>query len=186
MNIFVLHTDATLAALHMDDVRVPKMIVESGQMLATALREHGMDDDALIHTGVVTLKGTPWRSTHRNHPCTVWARQTRSNYAWLAEHALALCLAYEDRFGKTHGSLPAIEAMCELAHIIPDGYMTPFPLAMPDEFKESDYRTDNPAFNIYDAQGAVISYRRYYSSKPNVRWTRRPDGAPSWWTGVSA
>lgn len=186
MNIFVLHQDATLAALHIDDVRVPKMIVESGQMLATALREHGMDDDALTAAGVVTLKGTPWRSTHRNHPCTVWARQTRSNYAWLAEHALALCLAYKERFGKTHGSLPAIEAMCNLTHIIPDGYMTPFPLAMPDDFKEADYKIDNPRFSTLDAQGAVISYRRYYSSKPNVRWTRRPDGAPSWWTGVSA
>lgn len=185
MNIFVLHQNATLAALHMDDVRVPKMIVESGQMLATALREHGMDDDALTAAGVVTLKGTAWRSTHRNHPCTVWARQTRSNYAWLAEHAIALCMAYEDRFGKEHGSWPAILAMSKLTHKIPDGNMTPFALAMPDDFKEADYRTDNPRFSILDAEGAVKSYRRYYSSKPNVRWARR-GGAPSWWTGVSA
>ncbi len=163
MNIFVLHNDPLLAAMMLDDLRVPKMIVESGQMLATALRAWGMDDDDLVHTGVVTLKGTPWRSTHRNHPCTVWARESRSNFLWLAEHALGLCYEYRHRFGKTHGSESAIEAMESLASMIPEGPLTPFALAMPDEFKTDD---------------TVASYRAYFRTKP-CRWVRK--SAPIWW-----
>jgi hypothetical protein len=41
MNIFVLDLDPVKAAKAMDCVRVPKMVTESAQMMASALRRHG-------------------------------------------------------------------------------------------------------------------------------------------------
>ena len=41
MNIFVLDNDPIKAAAAMDCVRVPKMVTESAQMMASALRRHG-------------------------------------------------------------------------------------------------------------------------------------------------
>jgi hypothetical protein len=45
MNIFVLDIDPVKAAQAMDCVRVPKMVTESAQMMASALRRHGATDD---------------------------------------------------------------------------------------------------------------------------------------------
>ena len=52
--------------------------------------------------------------------------------------------------------------------MIPEGGLTPFALAMPDE-----YRDDNP----------VVAYRRYYHSKQFAKWEKGTP-APDWWRGV--
>ena len=163
MNIFVLDEDPLVAAFDHDDVRVVKMVLEAGQMLATSLRAHGMTDEDMLAAGIVTKAGTPWRATHKHHPCTLWASETRANFAWLSRHATALCAAYTARFDRIHASTVAIYHMTQHKHLIPDGPLTPFALAMPDDFKSDD---------------AVASYRAYYLSKPNVRWAHVP--VPDW------
>jgi hypothetical protein len=47
MNIFVLDLDPVKAARAMDCVRVPKMVTESAQMMASALRRHGATDEQM-------------------------------------------------------------------------------------------------------------------------------------------
>jgi len=47
MNIFVLDEDPAQAARYLDDVRLPKMCVESAQMMASALRRHGATDEQM-------------------------------------------------------------------------------------------------------------------------------------------
>lgn len=67
------------------------------------------------------------RPTHANHPCTMWARQTRSNAEWLMAHMEALCAEYTARYGKVHAVetkyLPALKAHMPL---IPQGELLPF------------------------------------------------------------
>ena len=92
MNIFVLHTDPEKAATMMCDKHVIKMVLETAQMLCTIA--HGMGYD-----------GAPYRSTHKNHPCTVWAAKTSSNWSWLLRHGFALCDEYTKRYGKNHKSI---------------------------------------------------------------------------------
>ena len=64
MNIFVPYPDSMKCAEALDDLRLNKMILETAQLLSTAARFHG-------------YVGNVYGSTHINHPCSVWARQTR-------------------------------------------------------------------------------------------------------------
>lgn len=173
MNIFVLDEDPVKAAQAMDCVRVPKMVTESAQMMASALRRHGATDDQMP----LTKAGKPYKGGYHHHPCTRWTGDSEANFAWLTRHAIALCNEYKQRFGKTHACERPIRSMIGLVHLFPDQYpspeaaLTPFAQAMPDEYKD-----DNP----------VVAYRAYYISKIDspggVHY--RHTSAPDWWQGV--
>ena len=186
MNIFVLDLDPVKAAKAMDCVRVPKMVTESAQMMASALRRHGATDEQMP----LTKKGTPYKGGYHHHPCTIWAGDSRANFYWLADHALALCEEYTTRFGKTHACEQPIKQMNDMSYRIrPTNarVLTPFALAMPDEYKtayvEGVAVLCNPLITHADGEEAVKAYRRYYHSKVDspggvhYRHTRPPD----WW-----
>ena len=78
MNIFVLDLDPVKAAQAMDCVRVPKMVTESAQMMASALRRHGATDEQMP----LTKSGTPYKGGYHHHPCTVWAGDSEANFAF--------------------------------------------------------------------------------------------------------
>jgi hypothetical protein len=168
MNIFVLDIDPVKAAQAMDCVRVPKMVTESAQMMASALRRHGATDDDMP----LTKAGKPYKGGYHHHPCTRWAGDTRSNYDWLGRHALALLVEYYKRFNKEHACARPICDMVFMSYYIgdslPNGVLTPFAQAMPDEYKNDD---------------VVKAYRAYYKSKidspggVHYRHTNPPD----WW-----
>lgn len=169
MNIFVLDINPIKAAEAMDCVRVPKMVTESAQMMASALRRYDATDEQMP----LTKSGKPYLGGYKHHPCTVWAGETRSNFWWLSLHAEALLDEYYHRFGKVHACHNAIYQMSGMYKMIPEGDLTPFAQAMPDEYKDDD---------------AVEAYRRYYHSKihsaggVHYRHTSPPD----WWMGVTA
>tara|TARA_R100000030_G_scaffold54269_1_gene40830 strand:+ start:168 stop:680 length:513 start_codon:yes stop_codon:yes gene_type:complete len=170
MNIFVLDEDPVKAAQAIDCVRVPKMIVESAQMMASALRRWGATDEQMP----LTQKGTPYKGGYHHHPCTVWAGDTFSNFDWLCRHAVGLLIEYQNRFGKRHAcSVPIVHMIRDTPNNIPDGELTVFAQAMPDEYKH---------------ENAVKAYRAYYHSKihsaggVHYRHTSPPD----WWMGVTA
>ena len=170
MNIFVLDENPVDAAKAMDCVRVPKMVVESAQMMASALRRHGATDEQMP----LTKSGTPYKGGYHHHPCTVWAGDSEANFIWLARHAIELCVQYENRFGKVHACRDPIHLMIGLIFLFADKYpspkaaLTPFAQAMPDEYKDDD---------------PVVAYRAYYMSKidspggVHYRHTSPPD----WW-----
>lgn len=88
MNIFVTDPDHRECVKALDDKRVVKMVLESTQLLCTAINEKGGK--------------TPYRSTHINHPCSIWTRETFGNWLWLYDYAFALCQEYTYRYGKEH------------------------------------------------------------------------------------
>lgn len=149
MNIFVLDLNPVLAAQMQCDKHVVKMCLETAQMLST-------------------IAGGPYKPTHVNHPCTVWARTTDNNFVWLYEHGIALCNEYKHRYGKVHKCMNVIlnNIIAHCASSLPSGPLTPFAQAMPEELKHED---------------AVKAYRDYYHQKSKVvdmRWTKRP--IPDW------
>jgi hypothetical protein len=164
MNIFVLDENPIAAARAMDCVRVPKMVVESAQMMASALRRHGATDEQMP----LTKSGTPYKGGYAHHPCTVWAGDSRENFDWLADHAHKLLCEYYERFGKEHACTIPVMQMYNMDEMIPEGELTPFAQAMPDEYRDDD---------------AVKAYRAYYKSKVDspggvhYRHTNPPD----WW-----
>ena len=176
MNIFIIEPGPRLAARSVCDSHVVKMPVESAQMLSTVQRLlDGKQETRLTATG---RQGRYWRlpdereeslykAVHIHHPCTVWAGLSRANYIWLCAHGEELCNEYTRRYERIHASAAVIEECYRNSWRIPDGPITPFALAMPDEYKCGD---------------AVESYRRYYLAEKRriAKW--RYSRKPTWWT----
>ena len=164
MNIFILHDNPVIAARHYCDKHSPKMVVELLQQLGSAVIRHGATPDMMP----LTKKGTPLKGGYHHHPCTIWCGDSRANFVWAAFHAIELCEEYTRRFGKTHFCEIGIRHLAKMGHLIPNGELTPFAQAMPDEYKH---------------ENAVTAYRAYYHSKRFAngppRWDRSP--TPHWW-----
>jgi hypothetical protein len=154
MNIFVLDLNQELCAQYHVDRHVVKMILETAQLLCTSLRFYGADYG--------------YKMTHINHPCSIWARESRENFNWLKKLGMELCKEYTFRFGKIHKSQEVIEkAFCEnifSKKIIAEG-LTEFAQAMPENYKGNE---------------PVIAYRNYYKNEKKhlFKYTKRD--APKW------
>jgi hypothetical protein len=156
MNIFVLDQTASGSAEAQCDRHVVKMTLETAQLLSTAVNELG--------------GSAPYKTTHRNHPCAVWARATLGNFNWLLCHGLALATEYTFRYGKVHKSQAVIEQCGELVKaftFFTDPTMTQHPLTMPDRYKSAC---------------PVASYRDYYrhDKKQIAQWNKQRV-QPAWW-----
>lgn len=152
MNIFILDKDPKKAAKQQIDKHIVKMPLESAQMLCTALSSHGQS-------------ATPYKPTHKKHPCTIWASQNKANFNWLVEHGIALCEEYTSRYGKRHKCQDVIEWCSRNSSIIPEGGLTEFAQAMPDEYKSKD---------------SVLAYRKYYKGEKS-RIATWKQNKPSWY-----
>jgi hypothetical protein len=78
MNVFAVSADPVECARALDDKRLNKMIVESGQILSTVLHLRG--------------RGSPgiYKPAYPRHPVVLWAAADPRNYAWLFRHLEAL------------------------------------------------------------------------------------------------
>jgi hypothetical protein len=153
MNIFVLDHDIERCAQAHCDRHVSKMILESVQILCTALNQKGFV--------------APYRSTHVRHPCVLWAGESVDNFRWLAQLARALNREFRYRYprDRDHASIAVLDEIAD-ADFESRG-LTEFAQAMPDEYKVPG--------------DAVAAYRAFYRGEKRsfATWTRRPE--PDWW-----
>lgn len=145
MNIFYLHESLPTCARYHVDGHVVKMILESAQMLCTAINLTGGE--------------SPYQSVHQNHPCTVWARTSLSNWRWLRDLTIELNKEFIFRYsGKDHASYRVVMGLSEPP--IEDLGITERPQCVHDAFKRDD---------------PILAYRLYYvRSKQHLhKWTKR-------------
>jgi len=160
MNIFFLDKDPELSANSLCDKHVPKMLLETCQMLSTAYQRHMGDHEEL------------YKSAYSKHPMTIWVGDSRANFDWAFDHALSISKQYTFRFNKSHKShriLETIDRECKTNTVnIPDIGFTEPPQCMPDEYKNENY---------------VQGYRDYYwnDKKYFAKWAKGVD-APAWWS----
>lgn len=158
MNIFVLDMNPKTAAEYHVDRHVPKMIVESAQMLSTA--HHILDEEKL---GI-------YKISNKNHPCNIWLRESSTNYEWLWELAMGLVSEYHTRYGnKVHKTEAILELLREPPrNSIRTSEVTSFAQAMPDEYKNDC---------------VVTAYRDYYmgAKRSFATWKTQE---PYWWSDV--
>lgn len=142
MNIFVTSPCPKESAKFLDNSRVVKMTLETAQMLCSAFYE--LDSNTNDNITV------PYKNTHRNHPCTVWARSSKDNYHWLLEHGMALCNEYTSRYSKIHKSEAVIRWCKENSNKL--------------IFK---IETTTPFVNCttYDNNNVFIAYKNYLKDK---------------------
>ncbi|VGO16991.1 hypothetical protein PDESU_05585 [Pontiella desulfatans] len=152
MNIFVLDRDIETCAQNHCDQHVVKMILESVQLLCTALNKKGFE--------------TPYRSTHSKHPCVLWVESSYDNFMWLVQLTTLLNQEYRYRYGneKDHASIAVLQQIEGMEYA--RAGLQPFAQAMPDQYKVPG--------------NAVAAYRRFYRAEKMrfATWTRRP--APAW------
>ena len=164
MNIFILDEDPRIAASMHCDKHVPKMVVESAQMLSTAHRMlDGVETKKRSRSGKTmskyyllgdTREHHLYNAVHFNHPCTIWSRESAQNYLWHYELFIALCDEYTKRYGKIHLTDRSLREHLKVTpNNIPDIEMTPFRLAM----------KSNP--ECMDESDPVESYRKFYMTK---------------------
>lgn len=113
MNIFATSSDPVASARSLDLKRVVKMILESFQLMSSAMWNN-------------EGKGF-YNLTHSGHPCTKWVSHSTGNFQWLLEHAKALLAVYSEAYGKVHACSKFIPD-CE-AYLARQGItaMTPHP-----------------------------------------------------------
>lgn len=163
MNIFATNECPVKAAQEHCSVHVVKMILELAQLLSTA---HFVLDGEQYG----------YKPTHVNHPCAVWVRACRGNYAWAHEHFKALCDEYTFRTGKVHKSAELVEWLAVLPIYISIGSRTPFAMAMPAQYQRLGIQDQTKAYQAYlNAKFAEWLIRE----KPmKVEWKNRDK--PSW------
>lgn len=131
MNIFFLSLNPILAARYHGNKHVVKMILETAQILYSVWHL-----TSSIKFGPDSID--PYRLTHKNHPCNIWARECTANYIWLCDLGLALCKEYTYRYKKIHKTEQHIRWLSEnIPNIRKQCSITPPALAMPDEYKVS-------------------------------------------------
>jgi len=158
MNIFVLDLDISRCARYHCDRHVSKMILESVQILCTALHARGF--------------APPYRPTHAKHPCVLWVAESYDNFLWLGQLARSLNEEYRYRYGKDrdHASIAVLEQI-QAMRFEARG-MTEFAQAMPEQYKVPG--------------DAVSAYRAFYLGEKHAfaKWTGRD--APEWWVRRAA
>lgn len=146
MNIFILSKNIKKCAKYHNDKHVIKMILEYSQILSTVCRLNGID--------------AGYKQTHVNHPCVIWAAESKNNWLWLRELNYALHEEYKYRYGKNkiHKAYTVLESLP--MPILPKIGITPFSQVMPEQ-----YKNDN----------VVKAYRDYYTNEKYTiaSWTKR-------------
>tara|TARA_R100000231_G_scaffold44409_1_gene38436 strand:+ start:644 stop:1417 length:774 start_codon:yes stop_codon:yes gene_type:complete len=150
MNIFATDLNPYKAAATQLDKHVVKMATESLQMISTIM--HYLDIDA------------PYKPVMLNHPCTIWARETSTNFAWLVVHAHALCEEYTRRYARVHSVERNLilyrdkiyEACRKLQETEISRSLTPFAIAMADKYRMLKKDDED------DFEFAIRSYQHYY------------------------
>jgi hypothetical protein len=177
MNIFVLDECPSQASEYHCDKHVPKMIVESAQMLSTAHRvldgEMYIDDSGKRKIKRWRLEESTsedifYKACYVNHPCNIWLRESKENYNWLYELFVCLCDEYSKRFKKTHLTETKLKYLLQpTPKSISAGPRTPFAQCMPDEYKDKD---------------PVVAYRNFYLYDKSrfAQWDKL-NNEPVWW-----
>ena len=166
MNIFYLSDCPQEAAESHNDKHCVKMILESAQMLSTAHRELDGDVPDILY-----------KSTHKNHPSTIWTRSSKQHYDWLYRLFRQLSAEYTLRYSKSgnwgrdlkvHKTWNKLGKILKTApkNIKDNGWVDP-PQCMPDHCKKPD---------------TIDAYRNYYLTEKASFSTWKYSQQPTWWT----
>ncbi len=144
MNRFIIEFNVDDIAKSLCDQHIVKMPLEEAQMLCTALWHHAPE---------YAEEHNLYKPVHQKHPCTLWAMQTRDNYAFAFSLYDAMLTEYTHRYGKWHGAMKHIDALDYGRKMIPEGWQTPHPQC----FSGLDHLKT-------DEQYPIKAYREFYKA----------------------
>ena len=176
MNIFVNHQDSKFAAQQNCAVHTVSQVKEISQMLTYCFDAELLNYAPLTKSGTVRKQG----KSHRNHPCSKFIRQSKSNMYWALEHAYYLDEERLWRANNTkqpHWDIQFFDWVVNNIDnsLVPDGPLTEFAVAIGDD------KICRQRIKDFDKLPVVEQYHQYYiCDKTFAEFGRR--GAPSWFT----
>lgn len=159
MNIFFLDIDFQKCAEYHVDAHVRKMRIEYAQMACMA--HHVLGSNLDIPYKPITK--------HKNHPSTIWVRESIFNYQFVIKMGLALCEEMRHRFGtKYQKTEKVLQWLLENPPNIENNLMTKPRLAIGGEVFEQTHSMD-----YFDY--AIKNYHSYYNAEKVhlFKWTKR-------------
>ena len=151
MNIFIFDLNQKENAKHHCNKHVVKMLLEYTQLLCGAYYFTGEENKS------------PYKLAHKNHPCSVWARESVDNWIWLRDLALEVYEEYMYRYGKNHKSGDICLSL-DIPNLQSIG-MTEFVQVMPNEYKCRDI---------------TLAYRNYFKNEKKNLFDWKNRDIPSW------
>ena len=156
MNIFLTSKNPEVAASHLDNLRLNKMILETAQLLSQAYR-HLYGEDVNLY-----------KNTHINHPCAIWARESESNYKWLVSYFFRLNKEKEERDKHTFNKIVKTHASFKKLFHIFESKLTI------GEILQKDFPNINFSFNCTDFKDLPVelAYQKQLIKKWNNDFER--------------
>lgn len=160
MNIFAFSPDPWECALWLDDVRKNKMILETAQLLSSA----------------VAINDPSWakyvyKPTHLGHPCCKWVMASKTNFSWL--------LTYMKNLVEQQGKHKSSELIPVFSEYYKEGWFlqserTPFPNCAANSDLGISFK------HIPDVHEAYRLYinERWKRDTINLSWVKGEE--PSW------
>lgn len=158
MNLFILDENISKSVEYHCDKHVVKMPLETAQMISFAYYHQQKKPDVDLMA---------FSKTHDKHPCSIWLQSSLTNFVYGCEFGIKLVEEYRFRYNslKHERALQIFKKSLVCLPEIEDFGLTPFALAMPEQFK---------------SDSAVQSYRDYYCSEKIdlLNYTKR--NLPKW------
>lgn len=158
MNLFILDTNPEKCAEYHCDKHVVKMPTETAQMISFVYHDKELWQNNIPDC----IMG--FSKTHYKHPCSIWIRESLSNFKFACQLGLALYEEYQYRYNKPdkHQRCRNIfQFALDNPPAIQDKGLTDFALAMDEKYIK--YKS------------AVKNYREYYISGKShlLNYTKR-------------
>ena len=158
MNIFVTDPNPRIAAKNLDDKRVIKMVLETAQILSTAVTING-------GRGI-------YKPTHKFHPCVQWAAKNHRNWMWLFNHFICLHNEFIELTGKKHKSFITLiqeGLVVEASRVIPKSdSTTPFVNCAANKSLGISYTDQRDVYIAYQ----LYLNDRWETDKRKPTWSR--------------
>lgn len=145
MNVFYLDEDPVKCAKYHFDTHVNKMLLETAQMLSTAM----WCVDPLVAEDFCKIGRCYEPISNINHPSCKWARQSTAHFIWLKKLVIALNEEKKYRFKSGDHKSYFVAANLPVPNIGNNEFVQP-PQCMPEYLQTDD---------------AVVAYRQYYMSQ---------------------
>jgi hypothetical protein len=153
----------------------PNVLAGLARVTAPSVRPSAPPDpveaDGALHAGAkpstIWLLGGQriYAPTHSDHPCAVWVRAGRANYAWLWMLGMSLCDEYTYRYTKEHATLKVLRALELVPPNCAGGNLTPFAQCMPEQYRQNS---------------ATQAYRNYYRTDKSALLSYTKRAPPDW------
>jgi hypothetical protein len=145
MNIFILDENPEVCAKYHTDKHIVKMPTETAQMISFVYHDKEIWDSTVPNF----IMG--FSKTHYKHPCSIWIRESLSNFLYACRLGIELYNEYQFRYNKPDKHQRAIQIFQFALQNPPklqDKGLTDFALAMDEQYIKH--------------KSAVENYREYY------------------------